>query len=55
MTCNQKGCTEEATHIVHWPGQSTSQCEKHTNALIKLGKHMGLDVVATAIVVKKEE
>ena len=42
--CQQTNCEAEATRRVFWPGQTTDQCEQHAAALVRLGKHMDIDV-----------
>lgn len=45
MTCQQKGCTKEATHEVFWPGQLTKQCEEHAKNVQAAGRALfGLTV-----------
>jgi len=36
-----------ATEIVHWPGQDTAACERHTQQLKALGATLGVAVSST--------
>ena len=49
MTCQQNGCTEEATRVVYWPGKETRQCEPHAAKAKALGRFMGFDVPVLVI------
>lgn len=56
MQCKQAGCEEEARYtVLHWPGQATEQCEKHTAKLFDVAKHLGLTISATLLPVVIEE
>lgn len=50
VTCQQNGCTDEATVIVHWPGQDTAMCAKHSVRAHVVAGAMGFVLSCTAIV-----
>ncbi len=37
----------EATEIVHWPGQDTPMCDRHTLQAKRIGQAMGITVSST--------
>jgi len=44
MTCQQKGCDNDATHICYWPNQITRQCWEHAQKVKQLGAFIGVNV-----------
>lgn len=55
MTCQQKGCKDDAEYTVYWPNQVTKQCSFHAMLLKNLGIAMGINVPLVSLKEKKDK